>query len=213
MLDDRVGVRRHRDRGPTPEAPDHRIVVAQRRRPRRGSPLHHRRRPRVAAEDLAGGGAPVPHRSLPGQVLRWQVDLREHHVHDPVEDLLLAGHVVVDRHRLHAEGGGEAGHDQRRGEQQQQRPSAATAHATAWTVTRRGPFRGTPHAGPPWAGTVLGRRPGRRSAGGRVRAGRGGGGVRAGQGGGVRTGRGGGGPHDIGRRGTTPRRRRDSPVS
>jgi len=69
----------------------------------------------VAAEDLAGGGAPVPHRSLPGQVLRWQVDLREHHVHDPVEDLLLAGHVVVDRHRLHAEGGGEAADRERLG--------------------------------------------------------------------------------------------------
>jgi len=63
----------------------------------------------MAAQDLPGGDGPPPHGCPPagfpvtGPGPGRQVDLAEDDVDHPVEQVALAGDVVVQRHRLHAE--------------------------------------------------------------------------------------------------------------
>lgn len=61
----------------------------------------------MTVENLAGRHASRAHGFLPVEVGGRQVDLGEHHLDHPVDDLLLGGDVVVDRHRAHIEGGGQ----------------------------------------------------------------------------------------------------------
>jgi hypothetical protein len=67
----------------------------------------------VSAEHLAGGERPSAHRRLPVDVRRRQLDLAEDDVDHLVEELLLVGHVVVERHRARAELVCELAHRQR----------------------------------------------------------------------------------------------------
>jgi hypothetical protein len=49
---------------------------------------------------LAGGARPPLHGSAPVRVSVWQGDLAEDHVDHAVEDVVLARHVMVERHGL-----------------------------------------------------------------------------------------------------------------
>jgi hypothetical protein len=64
----------------------------------------------VADEGVAGRDGSLAHGRLPVGLQRRQLDLAEDEVDHAVEDLVLVGDVVVQRHRLHAEGLGELAH-------------------------------------------------------------------------------------------------------
>ena len=66
----------------------------------------------LSPQDLAGGEGPLPHGRTPAGVGR-HLDLGEHGVDHPVEDVLLVGHVLVQRHRHHAQLLGKLPHAQR----------------------------------------------------------------------------------------------------
>src|SRR3954462_11114682 len=57
------------------------------------------RRPRVAQQALADGQRPPPHSRLPAVLAGGQLELAEDHVNHAVEQVLLVGDVVVQRHR------------------------------------------------------------------------------------------------------------------
>ena len=71
--------------------------------PGAGARLQQRDRPGVAPQHLPGRVRPPPHLRAPVAAGRRQLDLAEDEVDDAVEDLVLVGDVVVDRHRLDAE--------------------------------------------------------------------------------------------------------------
>jgi len=103
-VQDRERVRGQRDReAGSPQASEHRVVVPQRGRTGRATRLHQADRPPMAAEDLTGADRPLAHGRLPVGFDRRQADLAEHQVDHAVEQVALAGHVVVQRHRLDPE--------------------------------------------------------------------------------------------------------------
>ena len=94
-----------------------RVHVAQQGRCHGGPRLDHRGRPRVAEHHPAGGEDPVPEDALPltlalGDVESTELllDLADDRLDDTVEQGLLVGDVVVQRHRLDAERLGEVAH-------------------------------------------------------------------------------------------------------
>ena len=87
-------------------------MVAEVREPRRCPRLHQAVRPRVACEDLSGGYRPPSYRRLPVGLRGRELDLLEHDVDHGVQQLLLARHVVVERHRARAELAGQPAHAQ-----------------------------------------------------------------------------------------------------
>ena len=99
---------------------EHALVVRDQRRAQRGPRLQHRRQPLVAEHDRAGGDDPGPQRRGP-VALRLRpaaradlgVQLPDDGVDHAVEQRLLVGDVVVERHRLDAELLAEAAHRQR----------------------------------------------------------------------------------------------------
>src|SRR5581483_2580825 len=70
-------------------------------------------RPRVAQERLVGGHRAGSHRGAPVHVPVWKLDLVDDEVDDAVDEVALVGDVVVQRHRLDAEGGRELAHRER----------------------------------------------------------------------------------------------------
>jgi hypothetical protein len=68
----------------------------------------------VPPQNFTGGARPLSHLHLPHAIEVWQIDLVEDEVDDAVKDLVLVGHVVVERHRLDAELGGQRSDGQRR---------------------------------------------------------------------------------------------------
>ncbi len=74
--------------------------------------LHQPDRPAVAQQDLAQRDRPPAHLGLPWRARHGQVDLGEDEVDDAVDDLVLVGEVVVERHRLDAEVLAEPAHAQ-----------------------------------------------------------------------------------------------------
>ena len=107
--------RRHQREPALAQRRQGRLVPAQRRRPGRGPGLHQRDRPRVPPERLARRAHPAADLVAPRRRSGiGQLDLAEHEVDQPVEDLVLVGDVVVDRHRLDAELLGQRPDRQRR---------------------------------------------------------------------------------------------------
>ena len=110
----RVGVRGRRHvEASRPEAADHRVVVAQVRRTRVGPRLHQADRPSMAEQGIADRDGPLAHGGLPVRAGYRHIDLAEDEVDDAVEDSLLVGEVVVERHRLDAERLAELAHAER----------------------------------------------------------------------------------------------------
>ena len=99
---------------PAAQASDHRVVVSQGGRSGRGPRLHQADRPSVARQDLARRERSLSHRRPPIDLIGGQFDLAEHDVDHAVEEFALVGDVVVERHRLDAEGLAELAHAQRR---------------------------------------------------------------------------------------------------
>lgn len=66
----------------------------------------------MPAQDPPGGVCPPSHGLLPTGLDVGEFDHAEDVLDDLVEDLVLVGHVLVQRHRLHAESGTEAAHGQ-----------------------------------------------------------------------------------------------------
>ncbi len=64
----------------------------------------------MACHGLADPEGALTHRWAPVDVGRRQLDLREHHVHHAVEEVVLAGHVPVEGHRGDAHRPGERAH-------------------------------------------------------------------------------------------------------
>src|SRR5947209_12011996 len=67
----------------------------------------------MARQSLAGRNPPMTHRRLPVGSAGGQDDLAEDEVDDAVEEVVLVGHVVVQRHRLDPEGFTELAHAER----------------------------------------------------------------------------------------------------
>ena len=63
-------------------------------------------------ENLSGGYRPTSHRRLPVGLFGRELDLLEHDVDHGVQQLFLARHVVVKRHRARAERAGQPAHAQ-----------------------------------------------------------------------------------------------------
>jgi hypothetical protein len=95
------------------EAPEDRLADPDARRARAHAALHEADRPAVTVERLAGGDGPPAHRRLPVELERRRLDLTEHDVDHPVDELLLVGNVVVEGHRACSELLGELAHGQR----------------------------------------------------------------------------------------------------
>src|SRR5271166_5786059 len=68
----------------------------------------------MAPQCLPGGFGPLTHRRLPVGSPRGQVDLAEDQVDHAIEELVLVGHVVVERHGFDPEGVAELAHAERR---------------------------------------------------------------------------------------------------
>ena len=100
---DRVGVDRRLEREARfAQAAHDRVVVSQVGRP--GVPrLHQPDRPAVALERLARRDRPASHRRPPVVIDRGRLDLAEDDVDHAIEELILVRHVLVERHRHHAE--------------------------------------------------------------------------------------------------------------
>ncbi len=113
----RVGVRHHGEREPGgTQAADHRVVVAQVGHPGVAPRVEETDRPRVAQQRLAAGDPTVgaaPRTPVAGAD-RGHVHLFDDVVDHAVEHVLLAGDVVVERHRLDADLPGETAHRQPR---------------------------------------------------------------------------------------------------
>jgi hypothetical protein len=92
------------------QAAQHRFVQRVARRARVGPSLHQPVRPRVAAQRLAGRGRAPPLRGAPLDAGLRRLDLLEDEVEQPVDQIVLARHVVVERHRLDADLLGELAH-------------------------------------------------------------------------------------------------------
>ena len=73
---------------------------------------HERRRPRMAQQDVMGRNGALPDRAAPVARFR-QLDLRQDGVRHGIDERALVRHVVVERHRLHAELPGQLPHGQR----------------------------------------------------------------------------------------------------
>jgi hypothetical protein len=57
----------------------------------------------MPAEGIADGQPALTHRRFPPGAVRRQIDLGEHQLDHPVEDVVLVGDMVVERHRLDPE--------------------------------------------------------------------------------------------------------------
>ena len=86
-----------------PKVADHRVVVAQVRRTWVPPRLHQADRPAVAGQDVVDRDRAPTHRAPPIVAGDRHLDLGPDEVDDAVEELVLVGEVVVDRHRLDAE--------------------------------------------------------------------------------------------------------------
>ena len=86
-----------------PKAGEDRVVVAQGRGPGAGARLEQADRPSVLLEASARRDRAPAHLLTPVALGIGKLDLLEDEVDEPVEELVLAGDVVVDRHRLGAE--------------------------------------------------------------------------------------------------------------
>ena len=95
------------------QASDHGIVVSKVCGTGRGPRLHQPDRPAVAGEDLADRDSPLPHRRLPVGFAGGQVDLAKDDVDHAVEEVVLVGDVVIQRHRLDPDRFAELAHGQR----------------------------------------------------------------------------------------------------
>jgi hypothetical protein len=95
------------------EAADHGVVVPEVGRAGGGPRLHQGDRPGVAAEGGPGRVGPLAHGLLPAPLPRRKVDLAEDVVDHAVQQRVLAGHVVVERHGLDPELVGQLAHAQR----------------------------------------------------------------------------------------------------
>jgi hypothetical protein len=65
--------------------------------------LHQPDRPAVARQRLARRDGPASHGRPPVLVDRRRLDFAEDDVDHPIEELILVRHVLVERHRHHAE--------------------------------------------------------------------------------------------------------------
>ena len=81
--------------------------MLQRGRAGRRSGRHVRWRPRVPLQDLPGRDAAETDRVRPLLVGWWKSDLRVHRIDHGVDNRLLVGEVVVDRHRPDSQRGRE----------------------------------------------------------------------------------------------------------
>ena len=79
------------------------LVVAQQRRAGGAAGLDEPERPRVRGQGPSGRLGARDHRRAPRVVRAGQVDVAEHPVREAVDERLLAGDVVVQRHRLDPE--------------------------------------------------------------------------------------------------------------
>ena len=98
--------------------------------------LQERDRPGMEPQDATGRVRSPADLRTPVATHRRHLDLAEHHVDDAVQDLLLVGDVVIDRHRLDTELLGE------RADRQRSDPSpSATETAPRSTRSRLSPGR------------------------------------------------------------------------
>jgi hypothetical protein len=67
----------------------------------------------VTSEDSLGRGRSPAHGLFPVDRVRGKVDLAHHEIDHAVEDVVLVGHVVVERHRLDTEPLAELAHCER----------------------------------------------------------------------------------------------------
>jgi hypothetical protein len=113
-IENREGVGGHLDReSRASKASQDSIVMLQGGGSGRGPRGHQGDRPRVAPERLAGGFSTVTHRRFPVCSDDRQCNLGEDNVDHAVEELVLVGDVVVQRHRLDADGLAELSHAER----------------------------------------------------------------------------------------------------
>jgi hypothetical protein len=85
------------------QAPEHRVVKPEVGRSVVCAPLHQADRPAVPREGVPRRDRPRAQGRLPVAVRRRGFDLAEDDVDHAVEQVVLAGDVVVERHRLDAE--------------------------------------------------------------------------------------------------------------
>ena len=153
---DRMGCQLDGEAGP-PQAADDRIVVPERCRASVQPRVHQPDGPGVPAQRVARGGGPVAHGRLPLGVRQGELDLAEHEIDHAVENLVLAGHVVVERHRLDVQPVREPAHRQRaharlvgQGDRlgkhalPAQRGALAPAQIGTWRHERRPPLAAAP---------------------------------------------------------------------
>ena len=95
------------------KSPEHRVRVSHPRAAERPTGHPEAGRPGMAGEDIVGRDRPATHRLLPVVYVESQVDLARDELDHAVEDVVLVGHVVVQRHRLDAELLGELAHAER----------------------------------------------------------------------------------------------------
>ena len=95
------------------EATENRVVMSQGCRAGRSSGLHQADGPGMPGKHRSRRLGPLPHRRLPVGADGRQFDLAENDVDHPVEDVVLVGHVVVQRHGLDAHLLRESAHGER----------------------------------------------------------------------------------------------------
>lgn len=93
------------------QATEHGVVVRERDGPGVLARLQHAQRPAMAQQHLAHRAHAAPHGLLPVERGVRHLDLAEHEIHHAVENRLLVGEVVIERHRLHAQLLGSARYD------------------------------------------------------------------------------------------------------
>ena len=92
------------------ESADHGVVVSQVRWTGTSPRLHQADRPAVARQGFADGDRPPAHGGLPVATARGHADLREDGVDHGVDEVVLVGHVAVQRHGRDLEHLGERAH-------------------------------------------------------------------------------------------------------
>ena len=96
------------------EAAEHRVEVAETGRTRAGVPRFQQPdRPGVFEKYATGCDRPLPHLALPFPFRGWGRNLGQDALDDAVENVVLVGDVVVERHAFHAERLADAPHAQR----------------------------------------------------------------------------------------------------
>ncbi len=85
------------------QAPDHRVVVPEGRGTGFGPRLHEADRPGVAQQRIAGRDRALTHGRLPVSSVGRQSDFAENEIDEAIEEVILVGDVIVQRHRLDLE--------------------------------------------------------------------------------------------------------------